>query len=137
MKTVINYLINPLIAAFVGFIAGKFLLPFVLYNKVAMKAITGSAEKKSAKDQMPVEVHVMRSVRDVDHLGAGIAAALVIWGFAVLRHEDLTFSIGLLGFVVVALLSSRLGFMNLGRTRNVTIASVSYWVAWVVIAVLR
>jgi len=133
----LNYLINPVLAAFVGFIAGKFLLPFVLYNRVAMKAITGAAERKSAKDQMPVELHVMRSVRDVDHVGAGVAAALTIWGFSALRHEDLTFGVGLFGFVVVALLSGRLGFMNLGRGRNFTIASVSYWVAWGVIGVLR
>lgn len=137
MKTVLNYLINPLLAAFVGFIAGKFLLPFVLYNKVAMKAITGSAEKKSAKDQLPVELHVMRSLRDVDHFGAGVAAALAIWGFSTVRHEELSFGIGLLGFVVVALFSIRLGFMNLGRARNLTIASVSYWAAWVVIGAFR
>jgi len=137
MAEIFHYLVNVVIPALVGFILGKFLFPFILYQRNLIHWIHARAEKKSAEGGMPADIHVMRFVRDVDHFGAGVFAALAILGMASIRQLAMPLSVGFIGWCAVALLSSRTSFFNLGRFRNFLIASISYWTAWILIQASR
>ena len=109
-----------------GFFAGRSLVLFVLHNKPARQFTNRIISERIKKDEMPESFHRIRFVRDVDSAGAGIFAALALWILETTRGEwnPLT---GLLGVAVTGLLSNRAVVpLNVGRIRDVFIATYCY-----------
>jgi hypothetical protein len=108
-------------AAVVGisFFAGRFLVPFVLYNKPAQQFMNRVVSRRMKKDEMSEFFHRMRFLRDMDSVGGGIFAALAFWILETTRGEWNPLA-GLLGLAVTGVfIKSTVSFEHGPKTERI------------------